>query len=55
VVLNWTDGGATRKVFRATSHAELSNIRALPARMAAGETFIYEEPATAPIVYYVIE
>lgn len=55
VVLNWNDGGAARKVFRATSHAELSNIRTLPSRTVTGETFVDEEPATAPIVYYVIE
>ena len=55
VVLNWSDGGGTRKVFRATSHHELSNIRALPAKTVAGETWVDEEPATAPIVYYVIE
>lgn len=55
VVLNWSDGGAPRKVFRATSHHELSNIRALPAKVVAGETWVDEEPATAPIVYYVIE
>ncbi len=55
VVLNWTDGGAPRKVFRATSHAELSNIKVLPARTVAGETWIDEEQSTAPIVYYVIE
>jgi hypothetical protein len=55
VVLNWSDGGAPRKVFRATSHGELANIRALPARTVAGETWVDEEPAAAPIVYYVIE
>jgi len=55
VVLNWTDGGAPRKVFRATSHSELSNIRALPARTVAGESWVDEEPASVPIVYYVIE
>jgi hypothetical protein len=55
VVLNWSDGGATRKVFRATSHHELANIKALPAKVVSGETWTDEEPATAPIVYYVIE
>lgn len=55
VVLNWSDGGATRKVFRATSHHELANIKALPAKMVSGETWTDEEPATAHIVYYVIE
>jgi len=55
VVLNWSDGGATRKVFRATSHHELANIKALPAKTVSGETWTDEEPATAPIVYYVIE
>jgi hypothetical protein len=55
VVLNWADGGAARKVFRTTSHAELAHIRTLPAKTVTGETWVDEEPATAPIVYYVIE
>jgi hypothetical protein len=55
VVLSWRNGGATRKVFRATSREELASIRELPAQSAAGEVWVDREPSSAPITYYVVE
>jgi hypothetical protein len=55
VVLTWTDGGAPRRVIRATSRQELSNPSALTAHSVTGESWVDEEQSAAHIVYYIVE